>query len=117
MPRRKLIEIKQLRDFKFIDAMNTWIGSYSFLFIHILWFTFWIGLDLDISMLTMIVSLEAIVLMILLLMSQNRQSLRDDIRDEADLQADLQSVELSEKVLRRVESLRKEIKEIKKHLK
>lgn len=117
MARRKLIEIKQLREFKVVDSMNAWFGSWTFLFIHVLWFTFWLALKMDINLLTMIVSLEAIILCVLLLMSQNRQSVRDDIRDEADLQADLQAVELSEKILRKVENLRREVKDIKKRLK
>lgn len=61
----------------------------------------------------MIVSLEAIILMILLLMAQNRQSIKDDLRDEADLQADLESIELEKQVLKEVKALRKELKELK----
>lgn len=117
MPRRKLIEIRQLREFKIVDSMNAWFGSWLFLFVHILWFTFWLTLKMDINLLTMIVSLEAIILCVLLLMSQNRQSIRDDIRDEADLQADLQSVALSEKVLRRVNALSLDVKKLRAEIK
>jgi len=40
---------------------------------------------------TLIVSLEAIILMSILLMTQTRQAKKDDLRDEADYQADKNS--------------------------
>lgn len=80
---------------------------------HVIWFWVWLAEDFDINMLTMIVSLEAIILMILLLMAQNRLSYRDDIRDEADLQADLGSLRTSEKILREIAELRRDIRELK----
>ena len=94
--------------------MNAWVGSWAFLVIHVVWFAIWLAWDIDINMLTMIVSLEAIILMILLLMAQNRQSARDDLRDEVDLQADLQSVELGEQILKEVGRIKRDIKNLKK---
>lgn len=114
MKRKKMLEFKMLRDTRWVDSMNNWVGSWIFLVIHIIWFMIWLARQWDINMLTMIVSLEAIVLMILLLMAQNRQSIRDDLRDEADLQADLQSLETSEKILKEVSALKREIKRINK---
>ncbi|MFW0862726.1 MAG: DUF1003 domain-containing protein [Candidatus Komeilibacteria bacterium] len=76
---------------KAADSIASWSGSWSFLTLHIIWFTLWLWLRIDINMLTMIVSLEAIILMTVLLMAQNRQAERDDIRDEADYQADVRS--------------------------
>ncbi len=110
MPRKKLFAFKKIKRIKVIDSMNNMVGSWFFLFIHIIWFWFWLVFNLNIQVLTMVVSSEAIVLMILLLMAQNRQSIRDDIRDEADLQADLQSMETSEKILRHVKEIKKIIK-------
>ncbi|PIR07321.1 MAG: hypothetical protein COV55_00260 [Candidatus Komeilibacteria bacterium CG11_big_fil_rev_8_21_14_0_20_36_20] len=114
MPRRRLIEMRRLRQTRLIDSMNSWVGSWGFLVIHVVWFIIWLAWQWDINMLTMIVSLEAIILMILLLMAQNRLSIRDDLRDEADLQADLQSVGLSEKVLREVKEIKREISKLQK---
>ena len=90
------------------------MGSWLFLVIHVIWFTIWLAYDLDINMLTMIVSLEAIVLMILLLMAQNRQALRDNVRDEMDLQADLRSVKMGEEILEHIEVIRKDINKLKR---
>ena len=114
MPRRRLIEMRRLRQTRLIDSMNSWVGSWGFLVIHVVCFIIWLAWQWDINMLTMIVSLEAIILMILLLMAQNRLSIRDDLRDEADLQADLQSVGLSEKVLREVKEIKREISKLQK---
>ncbi|MBT4349734.1 DUF1003 domain-containing protein [bacterium] len=105
---------KALQKFKFIDSMNSLVGSWLFLVVHVVWFIIWLGYDLDINMLTMVVSLEAIILMILLLMSQNRQALRDDIRDEMDLQADLRSAKLAEEILVHIETMRRDVRQLKK---
>ncbi len=114
MPRKKLIALKKLRKFQFINSMNNLVGSWLFLVLHVIWFLVWLAFDIDINMLTMIVSLEAIILMILLLMAQNKQNMRDDIRDEADLQADLRSAELSEEILKEIKNLKRSIRELKK---
>lgn len=117
MSKIKIIDIRKFARIRMIDSMNAWVGSWTFLVIHTIWFIVWLAWEWDINMLTMIVSLEAIILMILLLMAQNRQSIRDDLRDEADYQADLQSVELAEKVLREVKSIKEDIKELKDRIK
>jgi len=114
MPRKKLLNMRNFRRIKFVDSMNSLVGSWSFLVIHVIWFMVWLAQRWDINTLTMIVSLEAIILMILLLMAQNRQSLRDNLRDEADLQADLQSVDFGDKILKEVRALRRDLKNIKK---
>ena len=114
MPRDRLIAMRNFRKIKLADSMNSMVGSWVFLVIHIIWFVVWLAWNIDINMLTMIVSLEAIILMILLLMDQNRQSFRDNLRDEADLQADLQSVDLADKILREVRSLKQDVKDLKK---
>jgi uncharacterized membrane protein len=113
MAKKQIINMRRWRRIRLIDSMNSWVGSWAFLVVHILWFVIWLAWQWDINLLTMIVSLEAIVLMIILLMAQNRQSMRDDLRDEADLQADLQSVELTNKVLKEVRLIKKEIKNLK----
>lgn len=111
---KKIKNLSLMERFQFIDSMNALVGSWLFLVIHVVWFTIWLAYDWDINMLTMIVSLEAIILMILLLMAQNRQSMRDDLRDEMDLQADLRSAKLAEEILMHIETMRRDIKKLKK---
>jgi len=55
-----------------------------FVYIHIVWFAVWLGLfHLDINLLTMIVSLEAIFLAVFVLISQNRAAIKDHILADA----------------------------------
>jgi len=58
------------------DAITTFAGSMWFVYIHVLWFTAWIGLRVEqypYGLLTMIVSLEAIFLATFVMITQNRQ--------------------------------------------
>ena len=83
------------------DWMTNTLGSIWFLALNILWFCTWIlvnigaipGLSIfdpfPFGLLTMIVSLEAIILAIFVLISQNRASQVDDLREEIDLQVDI----------------------------
>ena len=98
--------------FKLIDSISSIVGSWWFLIFHIIWFGGWLFFKLDINLLIMVVSLEAIILMILLLMDQNRQVSRDDIRDEEDLQADLKSVELGEEILKEVKEIKDKVSKL-----
>jgi uncharacterized membrane protein len=62
------------------DAITTFAGSMWFVYLHIAWFTAWIGIGVErypYGLLTMIVSLEAIFLSTFVMISQNRQ---DDAR-------------------------------------
>ncbi len=80
------------------DFMTTSFGSFTFFFANTILFLFWILINTNqipqikpfdpfpFNLLTMVVSLEAIFLSIIVLMSQNRASKIDDIRDEIDLQ-------------------------------
>ena len=75
------------------DHITAFSGSWLFLSLHVLWFTLWISLHIEpfpFGLLTMIVSLEAIFLSTLVMMSQNRQSDKDRKRD------DLEATEVSE---------------------
>ena len=104
---------ENLKEFQFIDSMNDWVGSWTFLYLHIIWFAVWIVFKLEHYVLTLAVSLEAIILMILLLMTQNRQSARDDIRDESDLQADLRSAKLTEEIVKNLKTMQADINYLK----
>lgn len=86
---------------KLADFMTALFGSMGFLIINAVWFAIWIVINLNLipgitpfdpfpfGLLTMIVSLEAIALAIVVLISQNRSSKIADLREEVDLQIDM----------------------------
>lgn len=103
------------------EKMADWItqsfGSMTFLIINVLWFAIWIVLNLGFipavepfdpfpfGLLTMIVSLEAIILAIFVLISQNRAEKVANLRQEVDLQVDRIAEEELTKLLQMVSLL------------
>lgn len=76
------------------DGMTAFVGSWTFIWIHVIWFTFWIVLPVEefpYGLLTMVVSLEAILLSTLIMMSQNRQSDRDRLQADADFETNIEA--------------------------
>ena len=64
------------------DAVTGFAGSMTFVYVHIVWFAFWIALPVEkypFGLLTMIVSLEAIFLSTFVMISQNRADARRQI--------------------------------------
>jgi len=95
------------------DAVAAFSGSITFLVVHIVIFTLWIAFNIGVlpvgdfdpfpfGLLTMAVSLEAIILSTLLLFSSNREAARErvrsDIEYDVNLKAELQIQHLHEKV-------------------
>jgi CRP/FNR family cyclic AMP-dependent transcriptional regulator len=94
------------------DAIAEFSGSLPFLALHAIWFLVWIIINtipsplafdpFPFGLLTMCVSLEAIFLSVIVLLSQNRQSAKDRIRADVDyevnLKAELEVSHLHEKV-------------------
>lgn len=86
---------------KLADGMTSFFGSVPFLAANLVWFTIWISINLNFvpgirpfdpfpfGLLTMVVSLEAIFLATIVLISQNRAAEVDDLREEIDLQVDM----------------------------
>lgn len=77
------------------DAITDFSGSMLFVYLHILWFGFWIVANtgkvgikpfdpFPYQLLTMVVSLEAILLSTFVLISQNRSATQADKRAELD---------------------------------
>jgi|SRR5262249_5929494 len=69
------------------DQITDFAGSMWFVYIHIIWFSCWIGLGVEkypFGLLTMIVSLEAIFLSTFVMISQNRADAKRQV--VADLQ-------------------------------
>lgn len=86
------------------DRVTGFAGSMSFVYIHAAWFGAWVLINLGLhiaglpkfdpypfGLLTMIVSLEAIFLATLVMISQNRQAARSDIRSEIDFENNLRA--------------------------
>jgi uncharacterized membrane protein len=93
------------------DSMRNVFGSMPFLALNVIWFVFWIVVNLGFvpllqpfdpfpfGLLTMTVSLEAIILATFVLISQNRAAKIDDLREETDLQLDVIAEEEITKVM------------------
>jgi uncharacterized membrane protein len=112
---------------KAADWISDFSGSLPFLFIHVAIFTVWIGLnagplartilggwdEYPFGLLTMSVSLEAIILSVFVLLSQNRQVARDRVRNDIEydinLKAELEIAQLHEKLDNFYEQLQKRL--------
>ncbi len=108
-------EDKRSRVMKVADWISEFSGSLEFLFIHVGIFFLWIVLNsgplsrigfggfdpFPYGLLTMCVSLEAIILSVFVLLSQNRQVARDRVRNDIEydinLKAELEIAHLHEK--------------------
>lgn len=96
---------------KSADAITKTLGSMPFLALNALWFFGWIIVNngfvpgvavfdpFPFGLLTMVVSLEAIFLAIIVLISQNRAAKVADLREEVDLHIDIISEQEITKVL------------------
>jgi uncharacterized membrane protein len=109
-------EDKRTRVMRMADWISEFSGSLEFLFIHCGLFFVWIVLNVGplgrssiggwdpfpYGLLTMCVSLEAIILSVFVLLSQNRQVARDRVRNDIEydvnLKAELEIAHLHEKV-------------------
>lgn len=85
------------------DLITAFSGSMKFLYLHAAWFAVWIAINMNwvpgvhpfdpypFGLLTMVVSLEAIFLSTLVLISQNREAELNSRKESLDLQIDLLS--------------------------
>jgi uncharacterized membrane protein len=99
------------------DDINRMAGSFSFFILNLLFFFSWVLININLvpavppfdpfpfTLLTTIVSLEAIILAIFVLISQNRQSSIDSLREEIHLQIN----EISEREITKALKLISEI--------
>jgi len=100
--RAVLAQMRGTQD-RIADAITTFAGTMRFVYIHAVWFTVWIvfneGLFSDsavwdpypFGLLTMIVSLEAIFLSTFVMVSQNRQAIREKVRADLDFETNVRS--------------------------
>lgn len=96
---------------KFADQLTQRSGSMTFFVLNMIWFVSWILINTGLipgipifdpfpfGLLTMIVSLEAIGLAIVVLISQNRAAQIADLREEIDLRMDMIAEEEITKLL------------------
>jgi len=107
-----------MKDFgdKFTDVIYWFVGSWWAVVIHTIWFALWLIFRLNIHVLTLIVSLEAIYLCIFILMAQNRAERQREVRearqrkiDEKRVKYDIKLDEKADRQLTEIKSLQKEI--------
>ena len=99
------------------DVVTKFAGSMAFVYVHIVWFSLWIGFRVEkfpFGLLTMIVSLEAIFLSTFILISSNRQDERrqmladhewklvqqQETQNQEELQQNQELIRLSNEILR-----------------
>jgi uncharacterized membrane protein len=99
------------------DFMTRFFGTVTFLVVNLIFFKLWVIWNLGLipgvgifdpypfGMLTMVVSLEAICLSIIVLISQNRAAKMADLREEVDFQIDLQSEKQISAIMRSLDKI------------
>lgn len=102
---------------KFADSMTAFFGTFSFLILNITTFAAWIIINLGyipgvkpfdpfpFVLMTTAVSLEAIILTTIVMMSQNRQSAISALREELQLQVNFYSEREITKILKLLDLL------------
>lgn len=112
------------------DWIADFSGSLPFLFLHLGFFAIWIGSNIVLpkdtrfdeypfGFLTLVVSLEAIVLSVFVLLSQNRQIAREKVRSDVEydvnLKAEMQIAHMHEKVDNLYSEIQRRLDRIEKH--
>lgn len=123
--------VKELHSFesKIAVAINNFAGSMLFVYIHVLWFAFWILANegtlkpyiqpfdpFPYGLLTMIVSLEAIFLSTFIMVAQNRMALVDTYRELEEEKEEAEEEKEQEELEEEVEDIQKDLDDIKKAL-
>ena len=110
-------DAKRTASEKTADWITSRFGSITFLILNVVWFGLWILINtghvsslpvfdpFPFSFLTMVVSLEAIVLAIFVLISQNRALKVDDLREEIHLQINIIAEKEITKIMKMVSLL------------
>ena len=103
------------------DKITTFAGSTPFLIVHVIWFGLWVIANVGLipgltpfdpfpfSFLTLVVSLEAIFLTLLVLMSQNRMIKEADKRTHLDLQLNMLAEQEATALLKLVQRIGKHL--------
>lgn len=115
-------ESRTLTD-RIADAISAFVGSMMFVYLHVLWFGFWIALGtlpifpdgwridpFPFTFLTFVVSLEAIFLSTFILISQNHEERLARRRNHLDLQINLLSEQENSQILSMLEAIQAHLK-------
>ena len=106
---------------KMADSVATFVGSVSFVAVHVVWFVIWVAVNRGMipflkafdpypfALLCMIVSLEGVLLSTFVLIKQNRMSKRADHRAHLDLQINLLSEKEVTKVIQMLQGISKRL--------
>lgn len=124
MPKKKpvfsshaVFQKKKTRMDRFADMLTTYFGTAHFLVLNGLIFFIWVVLNTELipgvsafdpfpyGFLTMAVSLEAIFLSIIVLMSQNRANKISELREELELEVDIGAEKEINKVLNMLDEI------------
>jgi uncharacterized membrane protein len=122
---RKITEARSIGG-RIADGMTDFTGSMAFVYVHVIWFGAWILLNVGLihiphvsefdkfpfSLLTMIVSLEAIFLSTFVLISQNRLAAASEKRAELDLQVNLLAEQKATKVLEMLDQITQQMDQV-----
>lgn len=99
------------------DKITDFAGSMQFLYIHSVWFTLWVILNIGFlgtgfifdqypfGLLTLIVSLEAIFLSTFVMISQNRQAKISELRSQLDYETDVKAEKEIEVIMETLERI------------
>jgi len=88
------------------DVITKFCGDIKFVIIHLIWWIIWIVFQAEpfpYGLLTLVVSLESIVLSTFILMSANRSEERDHKMVENDYKTDKQTLATVKKILKILE--------------
>ena len=94
------------------DRITAFAGSMWFVYIHIAWFSCWIGFGVErypYGLLTMIVSLEAIFLSTFVMIGQNRQAAFQQAKADHDFAEEEQELKLNTDLTREIHGLTREL--------
>jgi uncharacterized membrane protein len=122
---RKVTEARTIGG-RIADGITDFTGSMLFVYVHVVWFAVWILLNVGLihiphvsefdkfpfSLLTMIVSLEAIFLSTFVLISQNRLACASEKRAELDLQVNLLAEQKATKVLEMLDQITQQLDQV-----
>lgn len=111
---------------KIADALTSFFGTIGFLLFNVALFAVWLLINLGyiegfipfdpfpFELLTMVVSLEAICLAVIVLISQNRASKVGDLREQLDVEIDMQTFKNMEQVTKTLSSIEQRLIQLEK---
>src|SRR6266849_670659 len=104
---------------KIADKVTAFAGTMRFIYVHFVWWIAWFVINSNLlhlsfdkypyNLLTMILSLEAILLATIIMISQNRQAARDKVQVEHQVEHQEKELALNTELTKEVNELTKKI--------